>query len=145
MKTQDLRDNDLDSIWTPGPFSVGFGLHLDSTKQLPHSTLWNRTCSSRAVETPPIVLLTSVRKIVSYIGGHHGNRGWDPVAIECGFVQQPAIASCAPFCNSAVATARFVQSPPANIAGARLPAGPNGCGAESEFRILKVPKSPAFP
>jgi hypothetical protein len=31
MKTQDLRENDLDAIWTPGPFSGGSGLHKDST------------------------------------------------------------------------------------------------------------------
>jgi hypothetical protein len=27
MKTQGLRDNDLDSIWTPGPFWTPDGLH----------------------------------------------------------------------------------------------------------------------
>jgi len=29
--TQDLRDKDLDSIWTPGAFSGWFGLQVDST------------------------------------------------------------------------------------------------------------------
>jgi len=28
MKTQDLRGNDLDSIWTPEPFWTPHGLHI---------------------------------------------------------------------------------------------------------------------
>jgi hypothetical protein len=45
MKTQDLRDNDLDSIWTPRHFKAGLDSTLDSTHDAPTALLWHRTCS----------------------------------------------------------------------------------------------------
>jgi len=38
MKTQELRDDDLDSIWTPVVNLVEFGLHPDS-RRTPQSCL----------------------------------------------------------------------------------------------------------
>jgi hypothetical protein len=51
MKTQDLRDSDLDSIWTPGRFSGRFGLHVDSTNGQSHQPCsGTELASTRAVD-----------------------------------------------------------------------------------------------
>jgi hypothetical protein len=49
MKTRDLRDKDLDSNWTPAPFSGEFGLHVDSRKS---PTRGDKIALTRAVDPP---------------------------------------------------------------------------------------------
>jgi hypothetical protein len=48
MKTQDLRDNDLDSIWTPGPFWTPQGLQ---TATVPPAFPGTELALTRAVES----------------------------------------------------------------------------------------------
>ena len=44
MKTRDLRDSDLDSIWTPKAFWTPFGLHTGLHGDAPTARPWHRTC-----------------------------------------------------------------------------------------------------
>ena len=53
MKTRDLHDNDLDSIWTPGAFSGRFGLHVDSAYDAPpQPSSGPELAPTRAVDPP---------------------------------------------------------------------------------------------
>jgi hypothetical protein len=69
MKTQDLRDHDLDSKWTPAPLSGEFGLRVDSTGGHQFGL---SVAPTRAVYPPCEVVPRNVKQhIFLYKEGYH--------------------------------------------------------------------------
>jgi hypothetical protein len=63
MKTQDLRENDLDSIWPPAALLGEVGLHVDSTGRAP---VWHPRCSYARGLSPHVKLFHETRDNIHF-------------------------------------------------------------------------------